>query len=494
MKNVLLFFPRLNPDHIPESRFLMPLSLLYVATPLREAGFGVSILDSRLFDDWRGELTRRIEALDPVCIGISSITGIQLRGAVEAARLAKRLSPELPVVWGGVHPSLLPLECMREDFVDAVVVGEGEETFVEAAGRLASGKTLEGVRGLWYKDGGTPRSNPDRPKIDLNKVPPLAYDLLEMESYYRPFWDTEPTGPTFITSRGCPFRCAYCYIEVFDQRLWRPLTPRRVIENLQHLVGITGARSVFCLDDMFFTDPSRVKEICRQLVASGLNVELDNVNCRADAICRFDGEMLHLLQAAGVRRLFVGLESGSDRILRMIDKGSTRDHAVRANRVLAGHPIQPIYAFMAGFPDETIRDAQETLSLMNQLLDDNPRALVTETSFYTPFPGTTLFQVVKRKGIPLPTSMEEWSQMGHNRLLEEMFTPKEVDFFRKVKTLSAYIDHKNYETMRHSDKTTLKRLAAKALSKNFRWRVKNEVFWPLPERRLLQPPSEFEAG
>lgn len=490
MKNVILFFPRLNPDDLPETRFLMPLSLLYVATPLREAGYNVSILDARLREDWLKELIRQVETLDPVCVGISSLTGIQLRTAMEAARAVKQLAPDLPVVWGGVHASLLPAETIREPFVDYVVVGEGEQTFTELVTRLDERKSLEDVKGIWYKDDGVPRRTPEPRKIDLNAVPPLAYDLVDMPRYYQPFWDTEPTGPTFITSRGCPFQCAYCYIEAFDQRLWRPIRPERVIENLQHLIRITGTKSVFCLDDMFFTDMRRVKNICRLIVESGMTVELDNVNCRADAVCRFDDEILELLIASGVQRLFVGLETGSNRMLKLIQKGSTREQAIKANRILAKSPIKPIYAFMAGFPHETMADVKDTLSLMNTLLDDNENALITETSFYTPFPGTTLYQECKKIGIRLPQTMNEWARMSYNKLQVELFSPRQVDFLYKVKTLSAYLDHKNYETMRHSMKTNLKRLAAKVISKEFRWRVKNDFFAPFPEGRWLAPQSD----
>lgn len=490
MKHVVLFFPRLNPEEIPEPRFLMPLSLLYVATPLRAAGYEVSIVDARVEDDWSSELRHQVETLDPICVGISSLTGIQLHGAMAAARLVKSMSPELPVVWGGVHASLLPQETIREDYVDIIVVGEAEETFTELVRHLDGKKDLGTVRGIWFKEGGRPRVTPVRPKIDLNAVPPLAYDLLDMPRYYRPFWDNEPTGPTFITSRGCPYKCAYCYIEVFDQRLWRAMTPETVRKNLEYLIDTTGATSVFCLDDMFFTDIRRVKGICREIIDAGITVGLDNVNCRADAVCRFDDEIVDLLLQAGVRSLFVGLESGSDRMLKLIDKGSKREHAVRANRILARYPIKPVYAFMAGFPDETIDDMKQTLSLMSQLLDDNPKALITETSFYSPFPGTTLFNVCKAGGVRLPDSVEGWANVSYSRLVEGMFGPKELDFLQRMKTLSAYIDHKNYETIRHSNKTALKRFAAKVISKEFRWRVKNEVFRPFPEGRLLAPASD----
>ena len=93
-------------------------------------------------------------------------------------------------------------------------------------------------------------------------------------------------------------------------------------------------------------------------------------------------------------------------------------------------------------------------------------------------------------GIRLPQTMEEWSRMSYNHLQEELFTPEQIDFLYRVKTLSAYLDHKNYETMRHSMKTTLKRIAARVISKEFRWRVKNEFFFPFPERRWLVPPSD----
>src|SRR5262245_7629846 len=149
MKNVILFFPRLSPDEIVETRFLMPLSLLYVATPLRDAGYNVSILDARLREDWLAELRRQVENLDPVCVGISSLTGIQLRTAMEAAKAVRKLDPDLPIVWGGVHASLMPGEAIHEPFVDYIVVGEGEQTFTELVNRLVERKSVEDVKGIW---------------------------------------------------------------------------------------------------------------------------------------------------------------------------------------------------------------------------------------------------------------------------------------------------------------------------------------------------------
>jgi radical SAM superfamily enzyme YgiQ (UPF0313 family) len=488
-KHVVLFFPNLNPAGT-EASSLMPLSLLYVAAPLQQAGFEVSIVDARVVDDWRAALQQRIEAVDPICVGVSTLTGAQLVGAIAASKLVRSLDRDLPIVWGGVHPSLLPLETIREPYIDFIVVGEGEATFPELVQRIAAGGPHDDVEGIWFKDAGTPKSTPERKKVDLNEVPHLDYRLLDIPKYYRPFWDNEPTGPTFITSRGCPYACAYCYIEVFDKRLWRPIQPDRVRENMVRLVEQTGANTAFCLDDMFFTDIRRVKAICREFVDAGLKLHIDNVNCRADAVLRWDDEVAELLAAAGVRRLFVGLETGSDRMLKLIQKGSTRKAAIDANRILARTNIKPIYAFMAGFPNETVADMQDTLSLMAQLLDENPAALITETSFYTPFPGTTLYGEAKRLGVQLPTSVEGWATMSYSTLVKEFFSPAEIDFLHKVKTLSAYVDPKNYETTRHSNKSLVKRLAAKVIAKEFQWRIRNQRFSPFPERWLLAPPTE----
>lgn len=485
-KHVVLFFPNLNPVGA-EASSLMPLSLLYVAAPLQQAGYEVSIVDARVVDDWRATLRARIESADPVCVGVSTLTGAQLVGARAASQLVREISKDLPIVWGGVHPSLMPLETITEPYIDFIVVGEGEATFPELVGQIEKRGPYDHVQGIWYKDDGVPKSTLQRGKVDLNTVPKIDYRLLDIPKYYRPFWDTEPTGPTFITSRGCPYSCAYCYIEVFDQRLWRPIRPQVVRENMAHLVSQTGASTAFCLDDMFFTDIRRVKAICRELIDAKLSLTLDNVNCRADAVLRWDGEVADLLMEAGVKRLFLGLETGSDRMLKLIQKGSTRNSAVQANRILAKTKIKPIYAFMAGFPHETIADMQETLSLMAQLLDENPAALITETSFYTPFPGTTLFGEAKRLGVQLPVDVQGWATMSYSTLVEEFFTPAEIDFLHKVKTLSAYIDHKNYETTRHSNKSSVKRFAAKMIAKEFQWRIKNQKFTPFPEKWLLAP-------
>lgn len=189
---VILFYPKTGVDEISR----VPSSVLAVASPLVEAGFEVEIIDARVDRDYAQRLLSLLG--DALCVGISSMTGYQVHSGLEAARLIREKGPEVPIVWGGFHPTLLPSQTIAHPLVDIIVKGQGEITMVELAKRLGKGSTLRDVRGICYKENGRIVENPDREWEDINNFPPLAFDLIQAENYV--LHDVSPRTLDYLSS------------------------------------------------------------------------------------------------------------------------------------------------------------------------------------------------------------------------------------------------------------------------------------------------------
>jgi radical SAM superfamily enzyme YgiQ (UPF0313 family) len=410
---------------------VLPLSLIYVATPLNKH-YDIKIIDQRVDDDWRVTLKKEILSGKTICAGISSMTGPQISGAIEAASIIKNLSPTTPVVWGGVHPSLTPEETIKDEHVDIIVIGDGEETFRELVDVIQNDGDKKSVKGIIYKDKEEIIRTPLREQFDIGKLGVPAYELIDVGKYkIKPMWVGENTLP-ILTSKGCPMRCSYCYNTQFSQKQWISLTPEQVVTLISSLVDKYNMKNIFLVDDNFFVNTVRVKQICELLIENKLDINIYNANCRVDAIARMDVEYLRLIKKAGFKQLLVGVESGSNRVLARIKKDITVGQTLTASSKMRNAGIRPIYSFMAGFPFETVEDIKETLSLMSRLLKDNPEAFVYKLQLYTPFPGTELFHDAVFHGMKFPESLYEWANYHYGRINYDGFNAKHNKFLKDM--------------------------------------------------------------
>jgi anaerobic magnesium-protoporphyrin IX monomethyl ester cyclase len=215
-KEVLLVFPGKYKAPDPQ----IPLSLLYIASILKQDHFNVRILDMRI-EDFRGQSIG-----DPLFVGISCMSGMQIKYALEIAKFVKNQKPLCPIVWGGVHPTLLPEQTISNEYVDIVVRGEGELIVREIANQLSNNLPIESVKGISFKKAGKIMNNPDGDVIALDLIPiDLPYNLLEIEKY-----PSVKSGRFHIqTSRGCPHRCGFCYNISFNKSRWRGKSAKRVL-------------------------------------------------------------------------------------------------------------------------------------------------------------------------------------------------------------------------------------------------------------------------
>jgi radical SAM superfamily enzyme YgiQ (UPF0313 family) len=205
----------------------VPLALLHIAALLKQESFSVRILDMRLED------YRNFQVGNPVFVGISCMSGLQIKYALEFARHVRMQNPSCPIVWGGVHPTLLPEQTAVNDFVDIVVRGEGELIVKELANALAMKRPLDNVAGITHTLNGLVVNNPDGKIIDLDTIPiDLPYELLQLERY-----PSFKSGRFHIqTSRGYPHRCGFCYNSIFNKNRWRGKSAKRVLDEIEYII------------------------------------------------------------------------------------------------------------------------------------------------------------------------------------------------------------------------------------------------------------------
>jgi len=406
--NVLLFNPAPRSGFQAHERVELPLSLLCPAAPLDRKGYTVTIIDQFADPEWERKFEAALDAR-PLCVGVTCMTGPQILYAIEVSRRVKAKNPATPVIWGGVHASLMPAQTLANPYIDAVVVGEGEATFAELVDALRDGSPLSGIAGLQYKEGGAVRTTPPRDFVELDAEPPMPYHLIDVDRYRRRLFGVDHL--TFNSSRGCIFRCTFCWDPVMHQRTWRAMRPETVIDHLQRIIRDYGIRGFLFSDDHFFIDMKRARGIIEAIVAADLDITISKLQIRADTVCKMDREFLDLMVRAGVKRFTLGIESGSQRVLDLIKKDMTVEQAIEANRKLAPYPIVPLYLFMMGMPTETPDDLRLSLQLADQLIAENPKAAKT-FNIYTPYPGTELFQVSVQHGLTVPDRLEDWARFN----------------------------------------------------------------------------------
>jgi anaerobic magnesium-protoporphyrin IX monomethyl ester cyclase len=479
MGDVVLVFPSTG---IASSQYrMLPLSVLMVAAPLEARGYSVRIIDQRGHPDWRQELKDELAAQRPVMVGISSMTGRQILGGLSAARVVREAAPGVPIVWGGVHPSLLPEETVAHDLVDIVVVGEGEVTAVELADALRAGAPLSKVAGLCFKENGRVTRTPERPFADMASLPEPAYHLVDVERYrVAPLLTGEKSLP-LLTSRGCPFRCGYCYNVRFNHRSWRALPAAEVVRRMRAMKERFGVSGILLLDDNFFVNLGRVREICRLLIEQRLDLAIHNANCRADTLVRLDDELLGLLNKAGFTQILIGVESGAPGVLERMKKDITPEQVLESNRLLRRHGIKPYFTFMAGFPYETVSDVRSTLAFMSRLLDENPDAVLSRLSLIAPYPGTELLDDCVEAGLRRPTGLDAWAHCGHANLNFSGFDRAHVGFLKKAQLISFFLDRKKIEL----DNRILRSMAA-LYSRVVRERARRGFYAGMPELVLAR--------
>lgn len=432
----MLIQPVMGGFENSRGRLIEPTGLLYLAR-LVVQDYTVRILDQRV--EGRA-FFGTLEALlrqKPLCVGLTTSAGTQLRHALEISRFVKRVS-DVPVVFGGPFASQAPAEFMAESSVDYVVMGEGEQTLKSILDRLREGGTPQGIPGVFYRDGAGVGYTPPDGFLDLDELPEVPFHLLQASRYYSVGYGRRTVQVE--TSRGCPQKCGYCYNTVVHRSSWRPMSAARSLDLVRQSLRDTGTTRVYFTDDNFFLDLKRAFAIVRGLRDLGISWGVQGV-CMRDVL-RMDHEMLTLLQESGCQGLLVGIQSGSQRIHDLYRTDVDLQDATRVNEILAKYRIPCWYYFMCGFPTETMDELRATAQLAASLLERNPWAVTSAFFIATPYPGTLLYARAREFGWPERMTLDDWASIGWNSATQPWLTPERRRVLEGMYFLSLFHDRK----------------------------------------------------
>ncbi len=385
-----------------------PLGLLYVGSYLENKGYEVDleIISSNLFLDpvYIEEKAREILAKNYLFAGFSVLSGPQTKYSAILSRKLKEFNRNFCIVWGGIHPSLLSEQTLLEPYVDIVAIGEGEETAVQLANALSYGKDLKDVAGIGYKKDNAPVFNKERSFIkNLDEIP-INWSLIDIQKCLLHFPGTAEKSFIYVTSRGCPHDCSFCYNRVFNKRRWRTHSIQRVIKDASFLKEKFGVNIISFMDDHFFVDRERSFEILAKLKSMGISC--GEFLLRVDEITE---ESLKRISDLGVRRIFVGVESGNDRVLSLMNKNTNKKMILEKFELLSKYKnIAVNSAMIIGYPTETMREIKDTVNLGLRLSKMVPGIVVTYQTFL-PYPGTDAYELSLKEGFRPPLHTEDYA-------------------------------------------------------------------------------------
>ncbi len=369
---------------------LLPnLGLSYVAANLERAGYKVKIIDGYSLSLRKGytysDFKKEILKFNPDVVGFTSVTP-RIQDFRKAVKFVKNTLPNAITVTGGPHITAVPSDLMT----DYGIYGEGEETFLEMVRALEKKKDLKSIPGLIYRDNDGKVKFQRRVYIkNIDDLPMPAWHLLPIK-IYKPSSVNYRKLPALamITSRGCPYACIYCHKPIFGN-VFRAHSPERVIAEMKHLKKHYGIKDITIYDDTFSLDRERLVKILNMMIKEKINL-LWNCTTRVD---RVDLELLKLMKKAGCYAIGYGVESGSERIVKMIKKGVTKEQVRKAVKYTKMAGIEMRLFFMVGFPTETKKDILKTLKFAKEL-----DAGVAQIMLVSPFPGTELAKLCSKKG------------------------------------------------------------------------------------------------
>jgi anaerobic magnesium-protoporphyrin IX monomethyl ester cyclase len=402
--------------------------------------------------------------------------------AIEVAKMVREKRPDLPIIFGGWHPTLMSRQTLREDFVDIVVRHQGELTMIEILRRLEQGKSLHLAAGCWFKQGGHIVENPDRPTVPLARLPAPAYDLIDFDAYERA---SGARKLPYATSIGCPYACNYCTDMVFYKRRFNALNAERVVKEVTELVAKYRIQEVAMLDSNLPVDWRRARGIAKGFLDSNLKFRW-TFQASTDFLCRMSDDDVRLLSESGVTHMGFGTESTSSSVLKLMHKRHQRvDEMYETARKAAIGGIHVTYNLIFGYPGETEADRVETLQTMSDIARQFWNVSFSPNIF-TPYPGIPIWGQLREMGLREPQSLSEWAELPLGRNTLPWLQGKEL---RRLERMLDFFLLNNQLRNATKDNPRLRTSFRRALGAPLRWRLRSNKYsfpWELWVGRKLE--------
>lgn len=414
MKVVLVY-----PTPIPilsknrrEDDMIAGVGLIYLATAIKDNHDVTIIGGTERNPQPTDEIIQQVEALEPDILGISTIfSTLVISGKIIAREIKKRF-PQTTVIFGGNHATFIVDQLAREDYIDVVVVGEGEVTFKELVEKIERNQPIDDTLGIVFRKGGKIVKTAPRPPIkDINTIPFPDWRIV---------YDTQPKGIPMCSSRGCPHECIYCSTTAFWGRQWRARSAQNMIDEIKYVFDIYNSKEkkldLAFVDDNFTVNRKRVKEFCRLIHQENLEV-CWGVSSRVELV---DEELLEMMSDSGCTAMFLGIESGSLRVLKLLKRNYTPEEVKAKVDMCVKYGILPTCSFMIGNPYEDEDDIEKTFALLKVL-----KSYKVQTHIFTPLIGTEIYHNADKYGVELLTDEYNTAHLETRALLNTRYLKAE---------------------------------------------------------------------
>ncbi len=442
--NTILIYPQL--EFAGTQSPIPPYSILFIADYLIKRNVDVRIFDLRF--DSLDQVKNAISNNEPEYIGISVMTGPQIYYALKICKSIKKEFNKIKIVWGGIHSTILPTQTLQNKLIDFVIRGEGEKPYHE----LVSGKNESQINGLSLKKGKKIFHNLDNNLLkgsELNKLS-IPWDLINPNRYIR------NGNFNIITSRGCPYKCAFCYNTIFNN-VWRGWTAEKCVEELNRALDF-GAKKITFYDDNFFANLKRIKALFNYFKSQDITWKAE---LRVD---RLNHSLAKEAKEHGCSQMYFGVESGSQRVLNILNKKISIKDIIRSAEITKDMDIIADYSWMIGIPGETKNDIKKTLSLIKKIKEINSDCEFSVKILF-PYPKTIIYDHAIKLGFKPPSNLFSWAKIRRDRASSYL---KHKNLLEMISITSAIMGKKIFE----QDNIPIFKLIR--LPAKFRW--KNEIF------------------
>lgn len=378
-----------------------PIYLAYAVSVLKKAGFNVIGMDAVDKELGVFDFVSEIKKINPKVIMLEVSTP-SISYDLQTAELLKEKLPETIIIFCGPHASFFQKKIIDNyAFVDVCIRGEFEFSLLDICYAVKDGKKLDKIGGITYREGCETVVAPERKFVEgkaLDNMPYPDREFFKIKNYQQAYYSGKKSA-LMLSSRGCPYQCSFClWPNTLTGHKYRARSPKSVVDEIEYLIKNHNVDEIYFDDDTFTVNKERVKDICKELIKRNIKIPW-LCNGRADTV---DFEMLKMMRKAGCREVFYGLESGSDDILREISKGVNKQKSLEAIRMTQKAGIVASGSFVIGLPKESHKTVKKTLKFAKKVHAD-----YVQFTLAAPFPGTKLFEEVKRKGLLHINSWED---------------------------------------------------------------------------------------
>ena len=362
--------------------------LCNISSYAKKEGYPTELIDLRCIKNWN-HFEQIISEKKPDLVGITMMS-VDYNPGIEAIKIIKKISPNTIIVAGGPHPTIMLEDITKVEEIDYIITGEGEISFTELLKDIDKGerppRVIQGVS-----------------CEDLDKLPFADRELFQDLEFPLPVDGFERPFVTIIAGRGCKFNCNYCQPAermIFGKKV-RRRSPANAIEELVELRDRYNFNSMMIHDDCITEDRNWVMKFCRLYKEMGFTQPFA-CQSRADIICRNE-DMVALMSEVGLKLMFIGFESGNQRVLNFLRKGTKVEHNYKAAEICRKYGVGIWANYMMGIPTETKEEVMDTVNMLKTIKPDH-----YSPAFYTPHPGSDLFNYCEEHGLSLIKSHDSF--------------------------------------------------------------------------------------